>query len=255
MVTSVLYCRRDLLIMEKGGDFCDPVTGECTPVSLEGETNSTLNDSSEIIYVGDPMCSWCWGISNHLHELKSHFSAYKFSIVLGGLRPGGGEPWDDNFKSFLMHHWQEVTARSGQPFGYKLFDRGNFNYDTEPPCRAVVVAKKWLGEDVLAFYEAVSRKFYVDNEDPGTPSFYQSICEKFEIPFDDFLKAFNSEDAKYQTKQDFLLNRQWGVRGYPTVLFKYQDQLYQINHGYAEFESMKGVIEKVVSSNQIQQVS
>ncbi|MDW3192571.1 MAG: DsbA family protein [Cytophagales bacterium] len=236
--------------------YCDPETGECAPADLSGELNEALKKADgEIIYVGDPMCSWCWGISNHLQELKQHFSEYNFSIVLGGLRPGGGDPWDDNFKAFLKHHWEEVTARSGQPFGYSLFDRESFNYDTEPPCRAVVASRKWLGDDVLAFYEAVSKKFYVDNEDPGEEEFYRSICEVFEIPFDEFLTAFESEEVKYQTKQDFLLNRQWGVRGYPTVLFKFQEQLYQINHGYSEFEAMKGVIEKVVSSNQITQVT
>lgn len=236
--------------------YCDPQTGECTPADLNGALDSTHKKAEgEIIYVGDPMCSWCWGISNHLQELKSHFSDAKFSIVLGGLRPGGGDPWDDNFKAFLKHHWEEVTARSGQVFGYELFDRKSFNYDTEPPCRAVVVARKWLGDDVLGFYEAVSKRFYVDNEDPGVTSFYESICEAFEIPFDEFLLAFESEEAKYQTNQDFLLNRQWGVTGYPTVLFKYQEQLYQINHGYSEFESMKGVINKILSNNQITRVS
>lgn len=227
--------------------FCDPVTGECTPSALEGETSATQRLDGEIIYVGDPMCSWCWGISNHLQKLKNHFSEFKFSIVLGGLRPGGGESWDENFKSFLKHHWAEVTARSGQPFGYDLFDREEFNYDTEPPCRAVVAARKWLGDDVLNFYEAVSRKFYVDNEDPGEISFYQSICEQFNIPFEEFKQAFESEEVKYETRQDFLLNRQWGVRGYPTVLFKFREQLYQINHGYTEYENMKQVIEKVTS--------
>lgn len=234
---------------EMENQFCDPETGECTPADLSGELKQESRQAEgEIIYVGDPMCSWCWGISNHLQKLKSHFSDTKFSIVLGGLRPGGGDPWDDNMKAFLKHHWEEVTARSGQPFGYRLFDRTSFNYDTEPPCRAVVVARKWIGDNLLDFYEAVSRKFYVDNEDPGEISFYASICEKFEIPFDEFRTAFESEDAKYQTNQDFLLNRQWGVRGYPTVLFKYQDQQYQVNNGYAEFESMKGVITKILTS-------
>ena len=235
--------------------YCDPETGECAPASLEGETTSQPKIEGEIIYVGDPMCSWCWGISNHLKDLKNHFSDHQFSIVLGGLRPGGGDPWDENFKAFLKHHWEEVTARSGQPFGYKLFERESFHYDTEPPCRAVVTARKWLGQDVLDFYEAVSKKFYVDNEDPGENGFYRSICEQFDISFDAFIEAFGSEEVKYQTKQDFLLNRQWGVTGYPTVLFKYQNQLYQINHGYSEFEQMKAVIGKVMSSSQITQVS
>ncbi len=225
---------------------CDPETGECRPADLPAFGSVVeKEEGKEIIYVGDPMCSWCWGISNHLQELKNAFPRYKFSIVMGGLRPGGGEAWDDRMKDFLKHHWQEVTKRSGQPFGYALFDKEEFNYDTEPSCRAVVASRKWMGEDELSFFEAVSRKFYVDSEDPNEVEFYASICEQFGIPFDEFKREFESEEIKYKTHQDFQLNRQWGVRGYPTVLFKTENQLYQINHGYSEFDQMKSIIEKI----------
>jgi len=232
--------------MKKENQHCDPVTGECSPADLPSEgVNHEAPTDQEIIYVGDPMCSWCWGISNHLKELKAHFSEYKFSIVVGGLRPGGGEVWDDKMKAFLKHHWLEVNKRSAQPFGYALFDREEFNYDTEPACRAVVTSRKWMGDRELDFFEAVSRKFYVNNEDPNKSEFYQSICHQFNIPFEQFLADFESDELKYQTNQDFQLNRQWGVKGYPTVLFKTGDQLYQINNGYMEFDQMKSVIEKI----------
>lgn len=236
-------------VMKNEDPFCDLVTGECTSAELPAlEAPQPIDKDHEIIYVGDPMCSWCWGISNHLQELKAHYPQYKFTVVLGGLRPGGGEAWDQRMKDFLKHHWEEVTKRSGQPFGYTLFDREEFNYDTEPPCRAVMTAKKWLGEDVLAFFEAVSGKFYVESEDPGEKEFYRSVCEQFDIPFDEFVTGFESEEAKYQTHQDFQLNRQWGVKGYPTVLFRAKEELYQINYGYTEFDQMKEVIEKIKSS-------
>lgn len=234
--------------MQKDNQFCDPITGECTPADLGDFQKPIIKElDKEIIYVGDPMCSWCWGISNHLKALKNHFPQYKFSIVVGGLRPGGGDSWDDNFKSFLKHHWEEVTARSGQPFGYDLLDRSSFHYDTEPPCRAVVASRKWIGERSLDFYEAVSRRFYVDNEDPNELEFYKPICEKFGIPFDEFTSDFQSEETKYATHQEFQLNRQWGVRGYPTVLFKFKGELFQLNHGYTEFEVMKSAIERVLN--------
>lgn len=241
-----LTCFSVVALMKNEDPFCDPVTGECTPAELPAfDAPQTIDKDYEIIYVGDPMCSWCWGISNHLQELKSHYPQYKFNVILGGLRPGGGEAWDKRMKDFMKHHWEEVTRRSGQPFGYALFDREEFNYDTEPPCRAVVASRKWLGEDVLAFFEAVSRKFYVDNEDPGQTVFYQSVCEQFDIPFDEFVEEFEREETKYKTHQDFQLNRQWGVKGYPTVIFKAKEELYQINHGYSEFSQMQEVIEKI----------
>ncbi len=227
--------------------FCDPETGECTPGELPALKKETeIIPDKEIIYVGDPMCSWCWGISNHLKQLKESNPQYQFKIVVGGLRPGGGEVWDDRMKNFLRHHWEEVTKRSGQPFGYALFDREEFNYDTEPPCRAVVASRAWIPDQELEFYEAVSRKFYVDNEDPNEPEFYRSICEQFGIDYNKFLKSFQSEETKYATYQEFQLNRQWGVRGYPTVLFKTEDQLFQINNGYAEYEQMQAIIDKII---------
>ena len=230
-------------------EFCDSETGECKPADLtSGKKKTEFEDGKEIIYVGDPMCSWCWGISNHLKSLKEHFPQYKFTIVVGGLRPGGGDPWNDEMKGFLKHHWEEVNKRSGQPFGYKLFDLEYFNYDTEPPCRAIVAGRKWTTQNnELAFFEAVTRKFYVDNEDPAENEFYRSICKEFLIPFDEFIKDFNNPITKSKTYAEFQLNRQWGVTGYPTVLFVNKEELFKINYGYREFEGMKEAIEKIVA--------
>lgn len=231
-------------------EFCDPETGECVPSNIDLVSPEIhLEDGKEIIYVGDPMCSWCWGISNHLKELKDHFPQYKFTIVVGGLRPGGGDPWDDKMKDFLSHHWEEVTKRSGQPFGNKLFEQEEFNYDTEPPCRAVVASRNHISPDSeLAFFEAISRKFYVENEDPSDAEFYRSICEGFSISFEHFIKDFKSEEMKAKTNAEFQMNRQWGVTGYPTVLFVSDETYYQVNHGYSEFNEMKNVIEKIVNN-------
>ena len=77
----------------------------------------------------------------------------------------------------MKHHWQEVNERSGQPFGYDLFEKDYFNYDTEPSCRALVAARSMVKDNELEFFEAIQRKFYVDSEDPNETAFYASICD------------------------------------------------------------------------------
>ena len=231
--------------------FCDPETGVCSPAPL-GDTNKSEkqdNSNLEIIYVGDPMCSWCWGIAPDLKKLRDHYreEQINFKIVVGGLRPGGGEPWDDKMKAFLKHHWEEVNKRSGQPFGYALFEKEHFNYDTEPPCRAAVVARSFIKEKELEFFSAIKKKFYVDSEDPGNVEFYQSLCEEFNIDFEQFKHRFNSPEYKQATHEEFVLNRNWGVTGYPSVILKKDDQLYAVAQGFASFEDMKGRIEMVRS--------
>ena len=73
---------------------CDTETGVCTPSELV-TTPSAIDTTQniEIIYVGDPMCSWCYGIAPELKKLKSHYDTKNipFKIIVNGLRPGGGD--------------------------------------------------------------------------------------------------------------------------------------------------------------------
>ena len=71
--------------------FCDPETGLCTPASISANvTEIEYRDDEEIIYVGDPMCSWCWGISPALNRLQvaARRDGIPYRIIMGGLRPG-----------------------------------------------------------------------------------------------------------------------------------------------------------------------
>ncbi|MEL6667753.1 MAG: DsbA family protein [Bacteroidota bacterium] len=229
--------------------YCDPATGLCTPAPLSEVVEApSFRDDVEIIYVGDPMCSWCWGISPALNQLKSTAEAngIPYRIVLGGLRPGGGDAWNEDFRNFLKHHWEEVNQRSGQPFGESLFDLEQFDYDTEPACRAVVAARQLAPELESRFFELVQHRFYVLNDDPKEASFYAPICTELGIDFEQFTEIFASEQAKAMTVRDFQLNRSWGVRGYPTVIFRRGDEMVAIARGYAEFDRMWSAVEQLV---------
>jgi putative protein-disulfide isomerase len=230
------------------GATCDPLTGLCTPAPLGAAIETVpFRDDVEIIYVGDPMCSWCWGISPALNRLEQSAEAngIPYRIVLGGLRPDDSEQWTDKFKGFLRHHWEEVTARSGQPFGYDLFETEHFQYNTEPSCRGVVTARTMKPEVESRFFELTQYHFYLKNNDPGEVSFYAPICKELGLDYGRFAELFNSEEMKTATLRDFQLNRGWGVSGYPTVIFRKGEQLFAIARGYAEFEEMWEAVEEL----------
>jgi len=231
------------------GAFCDPVTGLCTIAPVEGAVEPTeFRDDVEIIYVGDPLCSWCWGISPQLHLLQQRAAqeGIPYRIVVGGLRPGGGDPWNQEFKDFLRHHWEEVHARSGQPFGYDLFERAAFNYDTEPSCRAVVAARTLDPALEHRFFEWIQHYFYVRNEDPNGVAFYAPICAELGLDFARFSELFASPAIRQATLAEFQLNRQWGVTGYPTVIFRQGDRLLALARGYANFDQMWAGVERAL---------
>ena len=148
---------------------CDVNTGICAPADLDdsGFMAPAPKADWELVYVGDPMCSSCWAIAPTVSELPKWAAEQgaKFSIISGGLRPGGGDPWDDKFRGFLRQHWIEMAELSGQPFKLGLLDREHFNYDTEPSARAVVVVRSMLGESdenaqkLTAFFQELQHRF------------------------------------------------------------------------------------------------
>ena len=194
----------------------------------------------QLIYIGDPMCSWCWGIAPGLDALRDQFQdQISFRLVLGGLRPGGGDPWTPQFTDFLRSHWEHVHEASGQPFNFGLLERADFHYDTEPPCRAVRIVRDLEPEKEFDFFKSIQHRFYVENEDPGGTSFYQSLCEAHGVDTDVFLAHFTDDPYRQYVRADFSQSQAWGVRGFPSVLLQKENQLYPVTLGFTSFQKMQ----------------
>ena len=116
-------------------------------------------DKTTIIYIGDPMCSWCYGFAPEITKVKEQYKQLDFKLILGGLRPGGTEKIQ-GMDMFLRHHWKEVNKKSGQPFSYEILKQKDFVYDTEPACRAVVVARELKPGIELDFFRAIQTQNY-----------------------------------------------------------------------------------------------
>lgn len=199
-------------------------------------------------YVGDPMCSWCWGLAPALQDLSDYCAVHGigFSVTVGGLRAGGGAPWSESFRTFLRRQWQTIGRVTGQPFGFTLLDHDHehYDYDTEPACRAVVAMASLMhaggrGErSVLAFFTAIQRKFYVQGDDPKDVEFYRSLCEGSGIRFEDFRAAFRSEPVRRATLAQFEQCRRWGVRGFPCILIEERGRIGVLAAGYVDRASL-----------------
>ena len=228
---------------------CDPVTGACLLPALN-EPNVRVarpkRDGMAVRYIGDPMCSWCWGISPIVSEVAAFCAAegIEFSVTVGGLRAGGGDPWNEKFKEFLRMEWRHIAEVTGQPFGFALLDLPQFDYDTEPACRAVVALQLLQASThsdaaiVLRFFSAVQRKFYVEGKDPKVAGFYESICADLGVDFDTFFRLFDSVEARQAAKQEFLRCRQWGVRSFPTMLFERSGEMTPLAVGAVQKEQV-----------------
>lgn len=199
-----------------------------------------------IIYVGDPMCSWCYGFAPEITKLKAAYPTYEFKTVLGGLRPGGTETNED-LGDFLREHWPDVTKRTGQKFNYNILDDPDLVYDTEPAARAVVVARSMKPEIELEFFKAVQTTFYIDAANMRSAETFVKLAKQFGLDPVKYKSLFESNEMKAATREDFQLAAEMGVRGFPSLLLNIGGKLYPIANGYMSFERLKKKIDELES--------
>jgi putative protein-disulfide isomerase len=209
----------------------------------------TLNptDMPTLIYIGDPMCSWCYGFSPELTEaLDSLQSELKLQLIMGGLRPYNTETMAD-LDNFLKGHWEEVHQASGQPFNYEILENKTFIYDTEPPSRAVVVARKLKPEVEFAFFKAIQQAFYLDNQNTNELDTYLDLAVRFGIDRKAFAEAFTSEEMEKSVQDDFKQAGQLGIQSFPSLLLLHQGKYYLIGRGYQKASTIVEKVKKVIN--------
>ncbi len=190
-------------------------------------------------YIGDPMCSWCWGFAPVLEQLRDTF-ALPVEVAVGGLRPGpAAEELDDRMRDFLAHHWEQVEATSSQPFDHAgLHKPEGWKYDTEPGCVAVVTMRALAPADTLRFMARLKRAFYAENVDITDTTVYPALLEGFGVDPADFMARFRSDDMKKVAWQDFAAARKLGVNGFPTLLLREGETFTLATAGYMPAERL-----------------
>ena len=220
-----------------------------------------------LIYIADPMCSWCYGFGPQLNALLDARPEARLDIVTGGLRAYNTEVMDEAGKATILTHWKHVEQASGLPFSTSGMARPGFIYDTEPACRAVVAARI-LGEDlpsrkILDVLHAIQYAFYAEGRDVTN---LQVLAEVGATALADaggqrslagppmasidsagFLNTLSAASTISETKQDFAQTQRWGIQGFPALVLVHDETLHLISSGYTKTAVL---LERIVAITQ-----
>ncbi|MFM0306534.1 DsbA family protein [Paraburkholderia sp. RL17-383-BIF-A] len=209
----------------------------------------------KLIFVGDPMCSWCYGFQREMTTIAEAMPALEVQVVLGGLAAGSTQVLDDAGKQFRLGHWARVEQLSGAQFNREaLLARKNFVYDTEPVCRAVVTARLIEpSANLLTVFGAFQRAFYVDGLDTTDAKVLAAIgasalkAAGFDVDADAFLSVWSSEEAVRVTREDFALTRRLGVSGFPSLFVELNGKIGLLSSGYTSAASVQQTLMRLAA--------
>ncbi|MEX0790108.1 MAG: DsbA family protein [Actinomycetota bacterium] len=198
-----------------------------------------MEGEREIIYVGDPMCSWCWGIAPQLDELQRRLPGAGFRVITGGLRPGpNARQMDDDLAAHLEHEWTLIEQATGQPFDQSTIARRDFLYDTEPACRAVALMRLFEPTRAWPLFKRIQKAFYAEAVITTSLEMLAPLVREVGGDAGQMQAAFDSEEFRDAAWADFTVAREWGITSFPTVIARVGDQGHLLTIGYSNAEVM-----------------
>lgn len=202
-----------------------PRPGGATP-------NVSTSDPLRLVYVADPMCSWCWGFAPVLEELRTTFDL-PVQVVVGGLRPGpSAQPLDSSLAAYLRGTWTRIAEMTGQPFDFTPLDWEGWVYDTEMPARAVVAARTTSPALALPAFTRLQRAFYAEAVDVTDPENAALLMADVGLEPGPFLDRLRSDEVRAATWNDFRLAREMGISGFPALLVAGSGEARVLTLGY-----------------------
>jgi putative protein-disulfide isomerase len=207
----------------------------------------------KLIFVGDPMCSWCYGFGKEMTSIVESMPELEVQIVLGGMGAGSTQVLDDAGKQFRLTHWARVEEASGVEFNRDaLLARKNFVYDTEPICRAVVTTRMMEPSvNLLSVFRAFQRAFYVDGLDTTDGKVLAEVgaaalrSAGFDTDAEAFFSRWSSDEVIQATRADFALTRNLGVAGFPTLLVEWDGKMGRIGSGFMPAAQVKQTLARL----------
>jgi len=210
---------------------------------------------ASLIYIADPMCSWCYGFGPQLSTLATGLPEISIEIVTGGLRAYNRQIMDTQLKATLRMNWQLVEKRTSLPFNYARLEQEDFIYDTEPTCRAVVVTRLLAPQHTLKVFLAIQDAFYRDGRDVTQGSVLAEIASDvltaadYAIDINTFLQEWASEKAVEETRADFQQTKNWKINGFPTLVLQHNDKLDLVTQGYAPVDVLVATMQALVDKD------
>jgi putative protein-disulfide isomerase len=198
---------------------------------------------ARLLYVMDPMCSWCWGFAPVLEALTEQAAAagVGLQLVLGGLRRDSVAV-DAAARVRYLGYWQAVNASTGQMFNFEDGLPEGLVYDTEPACRALVTARSLAPELVWPLTKLIQRAFYTEGVDVTRASVLVDLAERAGIPRIVFAEAFDSAAQREATAADFSWTQDLGIAGFPTLLAENNGQLALLTNGYQPLDTLQPLL-------------
>jgi len=199
----------------------------------------------KLIYIHDPMCSWCWGYTPTWLKLKAELeNKLTVEYKVGGLAPDSQIAMTQNMKERLESIWHKIESELGTQFNFEFWQKNQPRRSTYPACRAALIARKKNKESEMI--EAIQHAYYLNAQNPSDDSVLICLAEQIGLNKNEFTVAFLSDEVNNELKAELQYTRSLPIHGFPSLVFLREDKLYSIEINYKDWRHTYNQIIKLL---------
>jgi len=176
-------------------------------------------DDSQLYYLHDPMCSWCWGFSPTWNKVKEALEdKVKVTYLLGGLALDNDEDMTLQTQNYVQSNWRRIEEKiPGTKFNYDFWIKCKPRRSTYPACRAVISARIQNPDCETSMIRAIQKCYYLDAQNPSNEDVLVSLAIELGLDAEKFQLDLRSEKVNKMLFAEISLAKSLGMSRMPSL--------------------------------------
>ena len=199
-----------------------------------------MQHGKRLIYVHDPMCSWCWGFRPAFDELSLRLADHIPIVrLLGGLAPDSDRPMPAEQQAFLQDTWRHIQQRiPGTRFNVGFWQDCRPRRSTWPACRAVIAARAIAAPAEPRMIDAIQRAYYLDARNPSDDETLVALAAELGLDTDRFATLLSAASTHQTLATEIAEAQGMGATSFPSLRLQIDSSYLPITVDYNDATTM-----------------
>jgi len=198
-----------------------------------------------LIYIHDPMCSWCWGFEPTRRKIfEAVAGKMQIRRMVGGLAPDSDAPMPAAMRSMLQQAWHRIEQTiPGTKFNFEFWEKCSPRRSTYPANRAVIAAREQGDEYDAKMTARIQRAYYLEAKNPSDNSTLIELAADIGLDSEQFSASLVADSTQEKLSAEIQATREMGIDSFPSMVVLKTDGLRHIGLNYTHPEAMLREIE------------
>ena len=189
---------------------------------------------NKLIYVHDPMCSWCWGYKPTWQKLESALAnILPIEYRIGGLAADSDQTMSADMQLHLQGIWQNISNQLGTEFNFDFWRDCQPRRSTYPSCRAALIARSFNKEPQMI--AAIQQSYYLQAQNPSDEAVLIKLSEIIGLDARLFAQLLHSNELKRRFDDELNYVRSLPIQGFPSLVLIHNNRAYPIAINYTDW--------------------